>query len=165
MLNIPKRWFPPAPRAGPAALKPGQHRVVAARLHEVFTDAGRGGAHGEPPAPPRAAPASDLSGVWDVAVRFTQGESRHRFELAVGPTGAISGRHHGALAAAALRGTAEGRAVELHSTLRVASTSIGIEYRFRGVLRSAAAMGGELEVSQDDCGGATWEAVRGGGRL
>jgi len=151
----------------PAALKPGQHRVVAERLREVLAAAAA--SHPAPADDPAPAEASaDVSGSWEVRLRFSEGEATHRLELRA-DGGQVTGRHHGTLTEGELHGTVAGDTVELSSTLFVPSTSIGLDYTFLGRLERRGEgrlqMGGELVLSQDDCEGATWAATRVASRL
>src|SRR5437762_10064838 len=61
----------------PVAMKPGEYKIVARRLKEIFT-AGAGSA---PKKPAPAAPAGDISGAWEVEVQYEVGSARHKLFL------------------------------------------------------------------------------------
>lgn len=130
----------------------------------------------------------DVSGVWDVDIRFGVGEAQHQFILAQSSaTGSgesvqatVSGTHTSSFSRhsrplPSIRGLLNGDNIELQSSLKIPATSIALEYSFSGkiVQSEDASMGasgsgmvleGTLDLSQDDCDGATFRATRRGGR-
>ena len=54
----------------PAAMWPGEYKMVADRLHEILSKA-----PGPRPKPKYAAPAGDVSGLWEAEMQFRVGSS------------------------------------------------------------------------------------------
>ena len=61
----------------PVAMKSGEHKIVARRLREIFS-AQRSTIIDREPTPP----ALDISGAWDVEIRYQVGSARHKLFLA-----------------------------------------------------------------------------------
>src|SRR5207302_5399475 len=57
----------------PVAMKAGEHKIVARRLHEVFS-----AAPARTEIPQKNPPAVDISGAWDVDIEYEVGSSRHK---------------------------------------------------------------------------------------
>ena len=104
-------------RLRPVALKPGEYEIVADRLHELFRTA---------PKPTERAwksPAADLSGRWDVIIRFLVGEAQHALFLEA--TGnRLQGTHVGSLASGPVQGTVDGDAASFSSVLAVEGSKL-----------------------------------------
>ena len=134
----------------PVAMQPGEAEQVAARLGEIL---------GTAPKPGGAAlekPAADISGDWEVALRFVAGEARHKLRLQVAGN-SISGTHSGARASAPIRGTVEGNRVKLASSIPCHGTRLN--YTFRGRIESGR-MSGEADLGEYSS--AQWTAARAG---
>lgn len=93
---------------GPYMMAPGDEKVVAERLFAVLK------------APPRiedeapAAPATDLSGTWDVRIQYAAGVSVHRLDIRQRGND-LDGTHQGDFVSRDVRGTIDGDAVRLRS--------------------------------------------------
>src|SRR5437762_14125142 len=61
----------------PVAMKPGEHRIVAQRLYEIFRAAPKQSKSKARP----AAPALDISGAWDAEIQYQVGSARHKLFL------------------------------------------------------------------------------------
>jgi L-seryl-tRNA(Ser) seleniumtransferase len=133
----------------PVALKPGEYKVIADRLYQVFRDA--------PKALPKtapAAPAVDVSGRWDVELQYVAGSAQHKLFLT--PKGnQVTGTHFGWAHDGELRGTIDGERVELESTLPVGGQRL--RYSFHGKA-AGDTMSGEVELGE--YGSARWTARR-----
>jgi L-seryl-tRNA(Ser) seleniumtransferase len=129
----------------PYMMEPGEERIVARRLLEIFRTAACG--------PGPQTPAVDLTGRWNVQIRFLRGETRHSLEIRQ-QGGALSGRHLGDCWEAPLEGTISGNEVTVHSVLGDGSTRL--EYTFRG--RVQGGMAGTVELGS--YGSADWRADR-----
>ncbi|MFN7918927.1 MAG: aminotransferase class V-fold PLP-dependent enzyme [Bryobacteraceae bacterium] len=135
----------------PAAMWPGEYKIVAERLHEILGQA-------PPPRskPQYAAPAGDVSGLWEAEIRFKSGSTRHTFYL--DPKGnAVSGSYTGRLLKGPLKGHVDGNKVEFSSAGKVEGTSL--RYTYRGTFDGSRMTG---LVDMGEYGGATFTATRKG---
>ena len=122
----------------PAAMKPGEYKIVAERLQAVFQSAPK------PREPSLAAPQSDVSGRWDVQVKFLLGETRHLLFLQTdGNT--IRGTHVGSRWRSEVRGIIDGDKVRLRSVLPCEDADLS--YTFVGTI-SGERMSGELDLGE-----------------
>ncbi len=133
-----------------AALYPGDEKLVAERLHEIFSAA-------PGPKPPRqeSSPATiDISGHWNVRIDYSVGSAHHKFFLSMQQSD-VSGEHTGRIASGPIRGRVSGRQVDFGSSVRYEGTSLG--YRFTG-----QAAGDEMsgEVHLGEYGSGRWRARR-----
>jgi L-seryl-tRNA(Ser) seleniumtransferase len=107
----------------PAAMWPGEYKLVADRLYEVLSKA-----PGPRPKPQYAAPAGDVGGLWEAELHFSVGSARHTFYL--DPTGNnLSGQYTGRLVKGPLRGHIDGDKVEFSSGGRFEGASLRYTYR------------------------------------
>ncbi|HZT32276.1 MAG TPA: aminotransferase class V-fold PLP-dependent enzyme [Bryobacteraceae bacterium] len=135
----------------PAAMYPGEYKLVAERLHEVLSKS-----PALPlPAPPEA-PATDLSGAWEVEIRFVAGKTKQRFQVnAQGNT--IAGTYSSRVVrTGTLRGTVSGAHVEIRTSGAYEGAVFG--YRFTGRI-AAGEMSGDVELGEE-YGRAHWTARR-----
>jgi seryl-tRNA(Sec) selenium transferase len=93
----------------PYMLSPGEDKLVGDRLHSLLS----GGARGT--ATRRAAPAADVTGLWDVHITYAAGSSTHTLFLRQ-RSQAIDGAHQGDFVSRDLTGTIDGDTVRLRST-------------------------------------------------
>ena len=125
-------------RITPSQMQPGQERVVAARVVGILSA----------PRPPLTGeltpPAADLSGHWEVTVRYFTSVSRHRFYLHQEGNWLV-GSHHSDYAQQEIVGTVEGDQVKLHSELRQPGNNI--QFYFGGSL-SADGFGGTVHLGE-----------------
>jgi len=89
-------------------MQPGDDRVVADRLYDVLS-------RPRSPKPPPAAPATNLSGRWDVEVTFFSSHSRHTLTLEQDGN-RLRGSHQGDFSVREVSGTIEGDRIKLQST-------------------------------------------------
>jgi len=134
----------------PVAMKPGEYKVVAQRLYEIFRSAPKGGS----PKPQPAAPATDVSGIWDVDVEYDVGGARHTLVIAA-EGNELTGSHQGWAYKGDLRGKIDGSRLEIRSLLPAEGTRLA--YTFRGEA-SGGAMAGTLELGE--YGRGRWRAQR-----
>jgi L-seryl-tRNA(Ser) seleniumtransferase len=132
-----------------ACMKPGDDKIVARRLAEVFRTAPLG-RQPKPPAPP----VVDVSGRWDMDITFARGATRHTLFLHADRS-RITGLHLGRVLKGDLRGTIDGERIELSSTVAHEGTSL--RYAFRG---SASGERMEGDVDLGEYGRADWTARR-----
>ena len=137
-------------RFRPVAMKPGEYRIVAQRLAEVFRAAPK-----RKTVPLQAAKA-DISGRWDVHVRFAMGEAEHLLFLEADGNRVV-GTHVGAIKRGPLHGTIDGDTVSFQSVLPIEGSKLG--YFFSGRVRGDR-MEGRLDLGEYPA--ATWAAVRRG---
>jgi seryl-tRNA(Sec) selenium transferase len=89
-------------------MQPGDDKVVAERLHQVLS-------RKRSPKPAPAAPATNLSGRWDVEVSFFSSKSHHSLMLEQNGN-RITGSHKGDFSVRDVFGAIEGSQVKLQST-------------------------------------------------
>jgi L-seryl-tRNA(Ser) seleniumtransferase len=135
-------------RLRPVAMKPDEYKIVAERLSVAFRDA---------PKPRRvslAKPAADVSGRWNVRVKFALGQADHLLFLeAFGNR--LTGTHIGAVTRGPVEGEIDGDRVRFRSVLPIEGSRLG--YEFSGRL-SGDRMEGDLDLGEYPA--ARWSAVR-----
>jgi L-seryl-tRNA(Ser) seleniumtransferase len=133
----------------PAAMWPGEYKIVADRLYEVLSKA-----PGLRPKPQYAAPVSDVTGLWEAELQFSAGSARHSFYL--DPKGnSLSGQYTGRLVKGPLRGHLDGSKVEFTSGGRFEGASL--QYAYKGTV-DGNQMSGTVELGE--YGVARFSAVR-----
>jgi hypothetical protein len=131
----------------PYQLEAGEERVIADRVHALLS---------KPPQRPRPseAPAFDVSGQWDVTMKFVRGETTCSFALEQdGHT--VRGTHYGRFAARDLAGTLYGKNLTVRSSYT--QNGVRLNFTFNGIVSADAIEG---DVSLGEYGTATWKAVR-----
>jgi uncharacterized pyridoxal phosphate-dependent enzyme len=131
----------------PYQLEAGEERVIADQLHALLS---------KPPRRPRPseAPASDVSGQWDVTMKFVGGETLCSFALEQdGHT--VRGTHYGRFATRDLAGTMYGKNLTVRSSYT--QNGVRLNFTFKGTVNAGAIEG---DVSLGEYGTATWKAVR-----
>jgi len=134
----------------PVAMKPGDHRIVAQRLHEVLA----GASH---PAEKKAKlnpPSLDISGTWEVEIEYEVGSARHKLFLAAHGN-QIAGSHQGWAYEGDLKGVIDGDRVRLRSSLPADGNVL--HYTFTGAV-SGQSLSGEVDLGE--YGHARWHAHR-----
>ena len=134
----------------PVAMKPGEYKIVAQNLYEVFRSAPKGSAARPSP----AAAVADLSGTWDVEVQYDVGRATHTVTIAANGN-ELTGSHKGWAYEAKLRGSIDGNRVEMRSSLPAEGTHLA--YTFRGEV-SGDSMSGALDLGE--YGHGRWRAHR-----
>jgi L-seryl-tRNA(Ser) seleniumtransferase len=135
----------------PAAMYPGEYRLVADRLYEVLKNA-----PGPQPPPRPAAPAHDVSGHWDVEIEFVAGSSSMSFYLDMNGND-LGGAYASPLVSnGVLRGHVNGGQVEIRTSGRFESTNF--DYVFSGSA-SPDRLEGTVELGWE-YGQAKWSAKR-----
>jgi seryl-tRNA(Sec) selenium transferase len=139
----------------PYMLAPGEERIVADRLYAVLKN---------PPAAPvqdtPAAPAADLSGQWDVEIRYAATTAAHALHLRQRGND-LDGAHRGDFVTRDLTGTIDGHAVRIRSAFGEEHGD-SLSYTFTGTL-TGDEMGGALDMGEYLKG--TWTARRRVSRL
>ncbi|MEX2300842.1 MAG: hypothetical protein WD733_07900 [Bryobacterales bacterium] len=121
---------------------------MAERLFEAFRNAPK------PRAITLAAPATDLSGRWDVRVKFALGEAEHLLFLeAFGNR--LTGTHVGSVTRGPVEGEIDGDRVRFQSVLPIEGSRLS--YEFSGRL-SGDRMEGDLNLGEYP--NARWSAQR-----
>jgi L-seryl-tRNA(Ser) seleniumtransferase len=127
-------------RIGPYMMSPGDEKIVAERLYAVLAAAPKAAT-----APPPAAPATDLSGSWDVQVSYAAGTSRHAVHLRQRGND-LDGTHVGDFVSRDLSGTVDGDSVRFRSALGE-STGDALNYTFTGKVQGDE-MSGALDMGE-----------------
>ena len=135
----------------PMAMYPGDYKVVAERLYEVFKSA-----PGPKPEPTLRPPAGSLDGHWEIDITFIAKQARHTLYLQVKGND-IHGLHRGRITQGKVKGEIDGDRVYFES--RGKYEAANMRYFFKGKLRGNE-MGGELGLGE--YGKATWQAKRPG---
>lgn len=107
----------------PAAMWPGEYKLVAERLREVLSKA-----PGPRENPSLAPPAGDVSGLWDAEIRFTLGSAKHSFYLDA-KGNALTGQYTARLLKAGIKGRVDGNNIRFSSGGRVEGTSLRYTYK------------------------------------
>jgi L-seryl-tRNA(Ser) seleniumtransferase len=122
---------------GPYMMAPGDDKVVAERLFAVLQ---------KPPRveePPKAPPATDLTGTWDVRIEYAASASTHKLHLRQRGND-LDGTHQGDFVSRDLRGTIDGDAVKIRSSWEHGDS---LNYTFSGRV-SADEITGELSLGE-----------------
>ena len=137
----------------PYQMAAGEEKIVAERIHSALAKAPRGTA----PAP-IAAPASDISGQWDVQIEYIASASHHTLHLK--QTGnRLEGSHQGDFVSRDLAGTIDGGAVRMSSSYTERHGD-ALSFRFTGNIDGSAGdkMSGTLDMGEYLT--AKWTATR-----
>jgi seryl-tRNA(Sec) selenium transferase len=132
----------------PAAMKPGDYKLAADRLYQLFSTAPK------PKTRATEAPGAQIAGRWDVEVKYLVGASRHTLFLETNGN-RVRGSHLGWKLKGDLTGSIEGGRVLIRSKLPYEGTTL--TYAFRGQV-SGDTMSGD--VSLGEYGRAQWTARR-----
>ena len=122
---------------GPYMMAPGDEKVVAERLFAVLK---------APPRveeKPKAPPATDLSGTWDVRIEYAASVSTHRLDVRQRGND-LDGTHQGDFVSRDLRGTIDGDAVRLRSSWEHGDS---LHYTFSGTV-AGDEMTGEVDLGE-----------------
>jgi L-seryl-tRNA(Ser) seleniumtransferase len=122
---------------GPYMMSPGDETVVADRLLAVLKS---------PPRveeKPKAAPAADLSGTWDVRIQYAASVSTHRLHLRQRGND-VDGSHQGDFLTRDLRGSVDGASVRLRSSY---DHGDALNYTFTGTI-AGDEVAGELDMGE-----------------
>jgi L-seryl-tRNA(Ser) seleniumtransferase len=133
----------------PYMMAPGDEKVVADRLFAILS---------KPPAQAAAAPAppaTDLSGQWDVEIRYSAGRSTHALHLRQRGQ-EIDGAHRGDFVSRDLTGSIDGNTVRLRSAFGE-ERGDALSYTFNGTVNGDE-MSGTLDLGEYL--NATWAAKR-----
>jgi L-seryl-tRNA(Ser) seleniumtransferase len=123
----------------PAAMWPGEYKILADRLHEVLSKA-----PGLSPKPRYAPPAGDVSGLWEAELQFTSGSARHTFYL--DPKGnEVSGQYTGRVVKGPLKGHLDGNKVEFSSRGRIEGAML--QYAYKGTFNGNQ-MSGSVDLGE-----------------
>jgi L-seryl-tRNA(Ser) seleniumtransferase len=123
----------------PAAMWPGEYKLVADRLYEILSKA-----PGPRAKPQYAAPAGDVAGLWEADLKFSVGSVRHTFYLH--PNGNnINGQYTGRLVKGPLKGHIDGNKVEFGGGGRIEGASL--HYTYKGTF-DGNQMSGEVELGE-----------------
>lgn len=136
----------------PAAMFPGEHKIVAERLYEEFRSAPP-----PKPKPPVAPAAADLTGRWEIDITFAA--SSTTWQLYLDNNGnELGGVYHSPVVQeGTVRGQISGNRVEIRSHGR--HQGMAFNYVFTGVMTAEQRMEGEVALGWED-GSVRWTARR-----
>jgi L-seryl-tRNA(Ser) seleniumtransferase len=135
-----------------AMMSPGDEKIVGQRIHQVLS-----AKHVLEPSAVPAPPSADLSGRWDVEIRYTASTAVHTLHLHQ-DGGRLAGRHQGDFMVRDISGTIDGSTVSLAS-LVTEQHGDALTYRFSGTV-AGDAMSGTLDLGEYLS--ATWSAKKWG---
>jgi hypothetical protein len=107
----------------PAAMWPGEYKIVAERLHEILSKAPKSRTKTQ-----YASPAGDVSGLWEASLEFTAGSAKHTFYLDA-KDNMISGQYSGRLVKGPLNGHVDGDKIVFSSGGRIEGASLRYTYK------------------------------------
>ena len=136
-------------RIRPAAMHPGEHKIVAERLLQVFRNA-PGPKSPLKPDPP----AVDINGAWSLDIRFVVGSTRHKLYLRSKGSD-LAGVHVRSIASGPLTGTLSGDMIRFRSEGPYEAATLA--YSFSGRVHGNEMSG---EVNLGEYGKAEWRAYR-----
>ena len=123
----------------PAALKPGEYKIIGKTVRSILAAAPSGAAKRAP-----EKTATDVSGHWDVEIEFLRGRGKHQLFLEAAENGVV-GTHIGARARGDLQGAVESNKVRLESVLPMEGSRL--RYRFSGIVQGGE-MQGDLDLGE-----------------
>lgn len=132
----------------PCAMKPGDHEIVAMRLHEIFSAAGPAAKTRKEP----LKPVADISGAWDVDVDYEVGSAQHKLFLSM-EGNKVTGFHEGWAYKGDLKGDIDGSQVKLRSSLPADGNHL--TYTFTGMVSENSISG---DVALGEYGKGKWRA-------
>lgn len=133
----------------PAAMWPGEYKVVAERLHEILSKA-----PGPRTKSTYAPPAGDVRGMWEAELKFKVGSARHSFYLDPS-SNKISGQYTGRLVKGRLHGHIDGNKVQFSTSGRIEGTTL--HYTYTGTF-DGSTMSGSVDLGE--YGKASFTATR-----
>ena len=133
----------------PCAMYEGEHKLVAARLDEIFRNA-----PGEKKPTPLKPPTVTIDGHWDIDIQFSVGSTQHDVFFAT-QGNKVTGQYTGRITEKPVSGTVSGNEVKFRGGGKVEAT--GLNYSFTGHVQGDHMSG---EVSLGEYGPARWTAKR-----
>lgn len=136
----------------PAAMYPGEHKIVAERLYEEFRNA-----PAPKPKPPLAPPSANLTGRWELSIAFAASSTTWQVYLDHDGNQLGGVYRSPVVPEGTVKGQVSGDRVEIRSHGR--HEGMAFNYVFTGVLEGKQAMEGEVALGWED-GTARWTARR-----
>jgi L-seryl-tRNA(Ser) seleniumtransferase len=133
----------------PVAMKPDEYRIVAQRLFEVFSSAGKKREERAPDPP-----SANIAGAWEVEIQYEVGSARHKLVLEA-EGNRITGTHTGWAYQGGLKGEINGGRIKMRSTLPADGNVLS--YVFTGSV-TGQALSGDVRIGE--YGSAKWRAHR-----
>ena len=134
----------------PYMLSAGDEKTIADELYALLSRPAAASAERPP-----AAPALDLSGTWEVTIRYAASESRHLLHLRQRGH-VLDGTHQGDFVSRGLGGTVDGASVRIESEYREENGD-ALSFRFTGTVEGETVSG---ELDMGEYRGARWTAKR-----
>jgi len=123
----------------PYMMSPGDERIVADEVHALLANPPRTAEK------PKAPPAADLTGQWDVRIEYAAGASRHALHLRQRGS-ELDGSHQGDFVSRDLTGSVEGDAVRIRSSYPEENGD-ALDFTFTGAV-TPEGMGGDLDMGE-----------------
>jgi hypothetical protein len=124
----------------PYMMSAGEEKIVAEKIHAALSNAPRR----EAPAP-TSAPASDVTGQWDLRIEYLASTSTHTLHLKQAGN-RIEGSHQGDFVARDLYGTIDGNTVQI-SSLYTERHGDALSFRFTGTV-AGDSISGTLDMGE-----------------
>ena len=123
----------------PAAMWPGEYRIVADRLHEILSKA-----PGPREKKQHAPPAGDVGGLWEARLEFSVGHASHTFYL--DPKGnSLMGQYSGRVVKGPLKGHVDGNNIRFSSGGRIEGAAL--RYTYKGTF-DGGKMSGTVDLGE-----------------
>jgi len=123
----------------PAAMWPGEYKLVAERLREILSKA-----PGPRPKTSYAPPRGDVSGLWEAQLQFSVGSTQHGFYLTC-KGNAVSGQYTARLVKGVVKGHVDGHQIQFSSGGRIEGTSL--RYTYKGTINGNQ-MSGTVDLGE-----------------
>ncbi|MCG2460309.1 aminotransferase class V-fold PLP-dependent enzyme [Flavobacteriaceae bacterium F89] len=135
-------------RINTSQLKDGEEKTIADRVFEVLSD---------PPTLKRTVvkPAFDISGEWDLTIKFAAGISKQTFVFSQKDND-LAGTHYASYATRELKGNIQGNEILIRSSYTL--NGVRLNFTFTGSVRENLKMEGDVSLSE--YGEAKWSAIR-----
>jgi len=123
-------------------LGPNEEKIVADRLYAILSAKRQP----PPPAPPPQPPGANLSGEWDVEIKFAAGTGTHRLTIQQNDA-QVQGTHKGDFLERPLNGNVTGDTVTLRSNVPERTIGNSLSYTFNGRI-TGDRMSGDLDMGE-----------------
>jgi L-seryl-tRNA(Ser) seleniumtransferase len=124
----------------PYQMASGEEKIVAEKIYTVLSKAPQ-----KAPPAAAAAPATDVSGQWDVRIEYLASASTHTLHLKQAGN-RLEGSHQGDFVSRDLAGTIDGRTVQIASSYTERNGD-ALSFRFTGTV-DGEAMSGTLDMGE-----------------
>lgn len=118
-------------------MQAGEEKIIADRLYEVLS-------RKRSPRPEMSAPSTNLTGLWDLSIKFFSSTSMHTLNIEQDGNW-LSGTHKADFGTRAVAGTIDGNKVRFESTIKIIADNIN--YLFQGTVNGDS-MSGDIHLGE-----------------